>query len=154
MLFHSYVFLFAFLPVTWIAFILIKRHVSGRAALIWLTLASFFFYGWWNPPFVLLVMLSIAVNFQIGRALADPAGTRRKALLWFGLLFNLIPRGYFKYANFLADIWADLTGTEAVQISSILPLAISFYTFQKVGYLVDAYKTRRAEHDWSTSACS
>lgn len=147
MLFHSYVFLFAFLPITWIAFILIKRHLSGRAAMVWVTLASFFFYGWWNPPFVLLVMLSIGVNFQIGRMLADPAGTRRKALLWFGLLFNLIPLGYFKYANFLADIWADLTGTQAVQISSILPLAISFYTFQKVGYLVDAYKTRKAEHD-------
>lgn len=147
MLFHSYVFLFAFLPACWLTFILLKRHVSGRAAMIWLTLASFFFYGWWNPPFVLLVMLSILVNFHVGRGLSDPGTTRRKALLWFGLLFNLIPLGYFKYAGFLAEIWSDLTGTPPLRFDPILPLAISFYTFQKVAYLVDAYKTGKAERD-------
>lgn len=147
MLFHSYIFLFAFLPACWITFILLKRHVSGRAAMVWLSLASFFFYGWWNPPFVLLVIFSILVNFHVGRGLTRPDLRHRKALLWFGLLFNLIPLGYFKYAGFMAEIWSDLTGAPLLRFDPFLPLAISFYTFQKIAYLVDAYKTRKAEHD-------
>lgn len=143
MLFHSIEFLFCFLPVTWLGFWALTRWGSARVACGWLATASLVFYAWWNPPYVALMVGSIVVNFGIGRAVRprDDGGRRRRiGLLWFGLMLNLGALGYFKYANFFVGNAEWLFGMSFNFDRVILPLAISFFTFQQVAYLVDAYR--------------
>ena len=141
MLFNSYAFLLVFLPVTWAVFRGLTAAGRGNWAILWLVLASFFFYGWWNPIYVFLLAGSVAFNFGLGSILALYPQTRkvtRHAVLTFGVAFNLVLLGYFKYANFFADTANQLWGTDAVFPGILLPLAISFFTFQQIAYLVDA----------------
>ncbi len=149
MLFNSYAFVFAFLPLSLFGFYWLGRHWGLRAALGWLVGCSLFFYGWWNPAYLALLTGSIAANFFLGGAIARregrPAG---KALLVAGIAANLGLIGYYKYAGFLVfnlNLVAG-TGFDAGQI--LLPLAISFFTFQQITYLVDSYAGKVRETDW------
>jgi alginate O-acetyltransferase complex protein AlgI len=138
LLFNSYVFLLAFLPLTLIGFHVAAR-MRHRQAAAWLALASLAFYGWWNPPFLLLLLGSIAFNFGIGHLIATGTKTARVRswLLGLGILGNIGLLVWFKYlyplfgvlrANGVADIPFD---------DVILPLGISFFTFTQIGYLID-----------------
>lgn len=147
MLFHSYVFLFVFLPLTWGIFLAFKRRGLGRAAAFWLLLSSLFFYGWWNPRFLLLVLASVGGNYAFGLLLGWPGLRARFAALWGGLAYNLGILGYFKYAGFLTEVWNQLSGAQTPVPAILLPLAISFYTFQQISYIVDTYRTREPERD-------
>jgi alginate O-acetyltransferase complex protein AlgI len=143
MLFNSPVFLFAFLPVTFTLFFLIGRF-SPQSARLWLTFASLFFYAWWNPPYVLLLLVSATFNYALGQALQGGSPlvdtiASRKLLLYVGLMFNVVFLGYFKYFAFLLSIVMGVTGRRFEISDIVLPLAISFYTFQKIAYLVDSY---------------
>jgi len=164
MLFHSYSFLFLFLPVTLLLFFVSRSYGSKRLALSVLTLASFGFYAIWNPLYLPLLLLSIGLNFAIGRQLSAQYSqlaiapsttqshsafgtlqTQRKALLSLGLGINLALIAYYKYADFIASSILPSGLYQAVNselaLSQItLPLAISFFTFQQISYLVDAYK--------------
>jgi len=141
MLFHSVEFLFVFLPVTWVGFLLLVRAGWFRGVLAWLTIASFVFYGWWNPAYLGLILGSVLLNFWLGRAIGSNAPPRiRVAVLVLGLLVNLGALGYFKYANFFVDNINFLFGGGFNLERVILPLAISFFTFQQVAYLVDVWK--------------
>ena len=125
MLFSSYVFIFAFLPVTLLGFYLLGRGPGPRAAISWLVLASLFFYGWWNPHFVVLILASIVTNFAIGRLLERGSGrlpARQRALLIIGIGFNLALLGYYKYANFFVDTVGRFTGSSFHLETIILPL--------------------------------
>ena len=149
MLFNSYAFLLVFLPVTWAVFRGLTAAGRGNWAILWLVLASFFFYGWWNPIHVFLLAGSVAFNFGLGSILALYPQTRkvtRHAVLTFGVAFNLVLLGYFKYANFFADTANQLWGTDAVFPGILLPLAISFFTFQQIAYLVDRYRNHVPPH--------
>ncbi len=111
MLFNSPVFLFAFLPFTLAAYYGLGRVAGGRAAVGWLVAASLFYYGWWNPAFLLLIGASIVVNFGAGRLImggASPAGKRSTLVL--GVVLNLGLLAYFKYANFFVQNLAALSG--------------------------------------------
>jgi D-alanyl-lipoteichoic acid acyltransferase DltB (MBOAT superfamily) len=144
MLFNSYEFIFAFLPVTLALFFLAGAQ-SQRLALTWLTLASLFFYAWWRPFNVLIIGPSLLVNYLIARALLRPgvAGkSRDRWLLAAGIAFNLAFLGYFKYANFAASALNDLAGTDFVLEHVVLPLGISFITFQKIAFLIDVHSQR------------
>ncbi len=138
MLFHSLEFLLGFLPVTLLGFFLLgRRETTRRFAPLWLVGCSLFFYAWWNPPFVLLLLASILVNYVLGeRLLARPS----RALLTFGIAANLAVIGYFKYVNFFLGTVNSLTGTDFFIAGVFLPLGISFFTFQQIAYLVDAYR--------------
>jgi D-alanyl-lipoteichoic acid acyltransferase DltB (MBOAT superfamily) len=139
MLFNSYVFIFAFLPIVIGIFALLQKYGKARMMTTWLVVASLFFYGWWNPTYLLLIGLSIGTNFVIGRKLSiNP----QKTLLVGGIIFNLGLIAYFKYAMFFAGIAGYDIGT------IILPLAISFFTFQQITYLVDAYRGETKEYDF------
>jgi alginate O-acetyltransferase complex protein AlgI len=146
MLFNSPEFVFAFLPLTLVAFFLLGRFSRGWA-LGWLVLASAFFYAWWNPVNILILAVSLAVNYvlavQIRRLGATPnrAGLRR-ALLILGITFNVVFLGYFKYLNFIQASLNDLVGTQFVLTNIVLPLGISFITFQKIAFLVDVHARR------------
>jgi D-alanyl-lipoteichoic acid acyltransferase DltB (MBOAT superfamily) len=135
--------MFAFLPVALGGFYALGRLGSKHAAALWLILASLFFYGWWNPRYLLLITASVASNFLLGTwiARANEQGRSHRAFRFLaaGVAANLLVLGYYKYAGFLvanADValrfhWAR------PQIA--LPLAISFFTFTQIAYLVDAY---------------
>jgi D-alanyl-lipoteichoic acid acyltransferase DltB (MBOAT superfamily) len=143
MLFNSTIFLFGFLPVTLVLFFVFGRY-SVQAARLWLAAASLFFYAWWNPPYLILLAISIIFNYGAGYLLQfrerfafslPPA----KMILIVGLAFNLGFLGYFKYSAFLVDNLNAVAATDFVLRHVALPLAISFFTFQKIAYLVDSY---------------
>jgi D-alanyl-lipoteichoic acid acyltransferase DltB (MBOAT superfamily) len=150
-LFNSYTFLLVFLPVVLGGFFLLGRH-SPRWAAAWLAAASVFFYGWWNPAYVGLLLGSILFNYVIGYSLARgaTAATRvaNKSLLSFGVAGNLLLLGYYKYANFFIANLNALSGTELVLAHIILPLGISFFTFTQIAFLVDAYQGKAREYSF------
>ncbi|MBP0000509.1 MAG: MBOAT family protein [Cyanobacteria bacterium SID2] len=150
MLFNSYEFIFGFLPIALIGFFAIGRWGYARIAIGWLVAASLFFYGWWNPPYLLLLLFSIGFNYSIGRVLSSDtmSSSHRKWVLFGGIATNLALIGYFKYANFFASIVNDLLGTSIDFGTIVLPLAISFFTFQQIAYLVDAYREETKEYNF------
>jgi alginate O-acetyltransferase complex protein AlgI len=148
MVFSSHLFVYYFLPVTLLAYYALPR----RARHLWLTLASYAFYGWANPAFMGLMLLSTAIDYvcgrQIGRAEPDAHGPRR-AWLVASLVSNLSLLGFFKYFNFAVDSIAavfDALGLRHLQPELVLrvtlPLGISFYTFQSMSYTLDIYRGR------------
>ncbi len=144
MLFSSYTFLFQFLPATVLAFAAARRH-SPRAGILVLAGASLFFYGAWRPVYLLLLLASVAVNFGLGLRMEDPL--RRRATGTFGVVLNLALLCYFKYTNFILDSLNALTGAPLPFVNIILPLGISFFTFQQIAYLVDVMRGAKVERD-------
>src|SRR6516225_7608213 len=140
MLFNSYEFILGFLPVVVALFYVLGRH-SRTAALCWIVFASLVFYAWWRPLNVAIILPSILINYGIAQRLrrlsADDSKPRAARLtLAVGILFNVGFLGYFKYTNFLADAANDAFGTHFVLNHIILPLGISFITFQKIAFLI------------------
>ncbi len=131
MLFNTPVFISGFLPVTLAGFWVTMRFGSRRLGLLWVLACSLFFYGWWNPVFLLLLVGSILVNYAVGLRVAGSRGW-----LVAGLVFNLGLLGFFKYANFFAGV----LGARPLWSGVFLPLGISFFTFQQIMFLVDAYR--------------
>jgi D-alanyl-lipoteichoic acid acyltransferase DltB (MBOAT superfamily) len=141
MLFNSFEFILAFLPITLVGFFVIGRSVSRDAAIGFLVLASMFFYAWWRPIYLLLIVGEICMNFLLGRALLAQQGRpRSRALITAAIALNIAILGYFKYTLFLVGVFDQLTGTDYVVGAIILPLGISFHTFQQIAYLVDVYR--------------
>jgi alginate O-acetyltransferase complex protein AlgI len=141
MLFNSYTFIFAFLPITFCGFWILTTKASRRVAIGWLVFCSLFFYGWWQPRNLWLLVFLLLFNYALGVWLGKiPRPRQSKLILIFGLSVNLGLLGYYKYANFFVDVVNDLAETH-LQIARIaLPLGISFFIFQKIAYLVDAYR--------------
>jgi len=149
MLFNSHIFLFAFLPVCLVVFFQLGSRGKHEAALTWLVFASLFFYGWWNPTYLALIGLSIVANFQLGKWISRARGRHQgKALLLLGIAFNLGLLFYFKYANFFVDSANYLFDAGWVLDRIVLPLAISFFTFQQIAYLVDAWQDETHEYNF------
>ena len=108
-----------------------------RGALLVLLVASLAFYGWWKPPYLILLLVSIGANYAMGSILMrSPSRT----LLALVVAFNLGLIAYFKYAQFLLNIANDTTATGWTAGDIALPLAISFFTFQQIAYQVDVYQ--------------
>ena len=144
MLFNSIEFLFFYLPLVVVGFLCLKRLGNLRLLMGWLVAASLFFYAWWNPSYLLLLLFSAAVNYSLGLLLAR--SERSPSWLALGILFNLGLLAYFKYAEFfLGNINSAFElGWNVRHV--ILPLAISFYTFQQITYLVDTHKGLTEPH--------
>jgi D-alanyl-lipoteichoic acid acyltransferase DltB (MBOAT superfamily) len=143
MLFNTPGFILGFLPLTLGGFFLAGRLYGSRAALVWLLAADLVFYGWWNPRYVPLLAGSVGVNFILGRRilLLAQAGRHDVARIWLigGVGFNLGLLGWFKYADFLLHLAAPGAPTLGI----VLPLAISFFTFQQIMFLVDSARASR-----------
>jgi alginate O-acetyltransferase complex protein AlgI len=148
MLFNSFEFLFAFLPITLAVYFLAARASDQRWARSWLLIASLFFYGWWNPANLWIIVASISFNFYLGRhrihGAAQPA---RRRYLILGVTANLALLGYFKYANFFVDNVNALGGPQLHLHRVVLPIAISFFTFQQIVFLVEAYRGEAGDYD-------
>jgi D-alanyl-lipoteichoic acid acyltransferase DltB (MBOAT superfamily) len=147
MLFNSHEFLFAFLPTTLLGFFLLGSRGWRRAAFAWLTAASLFYYGWWDFRYVGLIGFSIAFNATVGRFLGARNASGRRGLLAVGVAVNLALLGYFKYANFFVDTLNAVTGSGIHLEHIVLPLGISFFTFQQIAYLVDAHRGLAREYN-------
>ncbi|MGC4014514.1 MAG: MBOAT family protein [Luteolibacter sp.] len=157
MIFNSYVYLLLFLPITLIGYLLLQR-APLRVAFGWLVLMSLAFYGWWNPdpakewsPFyVLLILGSCIGNYYFGRYVSGHKHTSKgKAILTVGVVANLGLLGYYKYAGFLAGLFHDTLHWPQEVPTIVLPLAISFFTFLQIAYLVDAYRGETEEYHFT-----
>lgn len=135
MLFNSAVYIFLFLPLAVLGYFFLQRKAKYKEAKLWLVFASLFFYGYWNYHYIALLLISLLVNYLI----AYQAEGNRK-LLVLGVLFNLLLLFYFKYCDFFIENVNQLTGSSWNLVNVVLPLGISFITFQKIAYLVDSYK--------------
>lgn len=149
MLFNSFSFIFVFLPIALIGFYLIGGRGHKQAAITWLVGASLLFYSLWNPIYLWLLLSSILFNYALGIALANKEGiSSKKLLLIIGIAINLILLGYFKYADFFIHEILFVIELDYNFEKIILPLAISFFTFQQIAYLVDAYKGLTREYSF------
>jgi len=157
MLFSSPLYIFLFLPiVVSIYFWLNARRlvVAGKA---WLVISSLFFYGYWDYHYLLLIVVSMLVNYALGNAISSAvAGSvdgrhrppSKKAMLIFGVLFNLLLLSYFKYFDFFLANINVVFEQNFPMLDLLLPLAISFFTFQQIAYLVDSYRLETREYDF------
>ena len=146
MLFNSFEFLFLFLPAALTGFYLLGA-VSRTSALRWLIFVSLVFYAWWRPINVLIIAPSIMINFALARILLqlnERGGSRRATnlVLLLGILFNVVFLGFFKYTDFISGTINDVFGANLALRHIILPLGISFITFQKIAFLIDVQAGR------------
>lgn len=151
MLFNSYEFIFAFLPITFIIYFYLnsKRLIIGAKG--FLVFASLFFYSWWNIVYLPIILSSILFNYVIGNTLAkkeNKSSFNKKSILIFGIVSNLSLLGYFKYADFFIENFNLISSSNIEPLKLLLPLAISFFTFQQIAYLVDSYKNETKEYDF------
>ncbi len=136
-----------FLPIVFILYWFVtNKNLKLQNLLI--VAASYVFYGWWDWRFLSLILFSTLVDYSIGRTLKnEESQTKRKALLWASILVNLGFLGFFKYYNFFLESFISafsFFGTEinANSLNIILPVGISFYTFQTLSYTIDVYKRK------------
>ena len=152
MLFNSYGFIFLFLPVVLLGFFQIARFGHAFAA-GWLALASLFFYGYWNPAYIGLLLGSIVGNYAFGMWIAKAGvkqeAMRQKRLLVLALTANLLLLGYYKYANFFLSSINSIADTRLSLGEIILPLGISFFTFTQIAFLVDTYQGKVKEYNFT-----
>jgi len=149
MLFNSIEFIFVFLPVVLLVFYMIGGYGNHRVAISWLVAASLFFYGWWNPAYLGLILASILFNYAMGAALVSGNGRPHAPyLLTVGVACNLAVLAYFKYANFFVENLNILSSSSYHLETIILPLAISFFTFQQITFLVDASRGETREYNF------
>lgn len=147
MLFNSLEF-FCLLAVVYHGYWLMRRAPLA-AQNLWLLIASYFFYGWWDWRFLSLLIFSSAVDYTVGLSLDRARGdaARRKVLLGISILCNLGLLGFFKYYNFFAESFADALRALGLHadmrtLNVILPVGISFYTFQTLSYTIDIYREK------------
>jgi alginate O-acetyltransferase complex protein AlgI len=150
MLFNSLEFIFLFLPITLVIFYQIGDRGYHQPALAWLVLASLFFYQVWNPDYLRLLIFSVFGNYIIGSIIyqRNSIDRQKKLVLFLGIALNLVAIGYFKYSYFAVENINQILGTDFNFNRLILPLAISFFTFQQVAYLVDAYKGKAKDYSF------
>jgi len=148
MLFNSYLFIFAFLPVVLAGYFALGRR-SNLAPVVWLALASLAFYALGNWQYVPLLLASIAFNYGIGYLLIarDLRSKARFAVLTAGVAGDLLVLGIFKYAGFLAANFNAVFSTGFV-VHILLPVGISFYSFTQIAFLVDAYRGLATEYSF------
>lgn len=147
MIFSSFEFIFAFLPVVLVGYWLSCLIDNKAIAKLWLILSSLFFYGYWDWNYVFLIISSITGNFAFARfQLASQNLNTKRLLLISTILSNLLLLFYFKYLNFFFDNLAFMT--EGYQIEKIiLPIGLSFYTFQQISYQVDTFNGRSPKYN-------
>tara|TARA_Y100000768_G_scaffold319244_1_gene254860 strand:+ start:81 stop:1511 length:1431 start_codon:yes stop_codon:yes gene_type:complete len=144
MLFNSLEFLI-FLPTVFLLYwFVFQKNLRAQNSL--LLISSYVFYGWWDYRFLSLIFLSTIVDYFVGLKIHDSDDKKiKKSYLWVSILFNLGLLGFFKYFNFFIDSWIDLLGAIGYEQKStwtlnvILPVGISFYTFQTMSYSLDIY---------------
>jgi D-alanyl-lipoteichoic acid acyltransferase DltB (MBOAT superfamily) len=145
MLFNSYEFIFAFLPISFFVYFSLNQKRLTVASKGWLVFTSLFFYSWWNIAYLPLILISILFNYTITNTMFEYDKSRKKylskkALLQIGLAFNIGLLAYFKYMDFFIENTNLIFGTDIGLFHLALPLAISFFTLQQIAFLIDSYE--------------
>lgn len=152
MLFNSSEFIFIFLPVVFIVYFALNKLKLIKISTIWLIIASLYFYSAWDINFLPIIITSIIFNYLTGSVLVGKFnfGINRKFLLIFGITGNLLILGYYKYFNFILDNINLIFHCHFNYMNILMPLAISFFSFQQIAYLVDSYNRKTKNYDFLT----
>ncbi len=150
MLFNSIEFIFVFLPIVFFTYFLLNKNNYFLVSKLFLTASSLFFYAWWDIIYLPILLSSIAINYLIGRKLSSLSAQNNgnKTLLITGILLNIFLLGYFKYFDFFIQNINFFTEEKIEPLNLTLPLAISFFTFQQIAFIVDSYKDKAKERDF------
>ncbi len=153
MLFNSYIFIFAFLPITFVIYFYLNHKRVTEASKAFLVFSSLFFYSWWNVSYLPIILSSMLFNYILGKSLGrnylhSKNKFSKKGLLLFGIGSNIALLGYFKYTDFMIENFNFIFNTNVNPLNLALPLAISFFTFQQISYLVDSYREETKEYDF------
>lgn len=146
MVFSSSEFIFLFLPVVLVGYFIITKTTEALYGRYWLLASSIFFYGWWNPANVFIILISMLFNFYFGSLIGQ---RKEKWLLILGVTINLSVLFYFKYVNFFLTNVNTLFNTNYSLLSVVLPLGISFFTFQQIAFLADSYQGKAGQYKFS-----
>ncbi|GAA6156567.1 MBOAT family protein [Pyruvatibacter sp. HU-CL02332] len=146
MVFSSLEFIYLFLPPTLAGFFVLRWLGWERGIIWWLIAASLAFYAWWSVAHLALLLGSVGINYLLHKMLVRE---KSSFVLWLGIVGNLATLAYFKYADFLIGNMNAVAGTDLSMLGIVLPLAISFFTFQQISFLYDTYKDRIADCDFS-----
>ncbi len=147
MIFSSHVFLFLFLPLTILVYYQLGKIQKNWPSRLWLVIASLVFYGWFNWWYLILMLTSILVNFGLGKILIAKRGTlTAKLTMWFAMLLNIGLLGYFKYTDFFISTMNFLVKSNWMLQNILLPLGISFFTFQQLAYIYELYTGKLKEN--------
>ena len=136
-----------FLPIVFVLYWVVA-NCNLKLQNVLIVLASYFFYGWWDPRFLSLILFSTSVDYMVGIGLLKQENlTKRKILLWISIFVNLGFLGFFKYYNFFLDNFTTAFSFFGMPIkvgmlNIILPVGISFYTFQTLSYSIDVYRRK------------
>ncbi|HIP27470.1 MAG TPA: MBOAT family protein [Flavobacteriaceae bacterium] len=152
MLFNSYIFIFAFLPITFFIYFYLNKKRLTEASKGFLVFSSLFFYSWWNIIYLPIILSSILFNYLIGSILSKSSEGekkfRKRSVLLFGIILNILLLAYFKYSDFFIENINFIANAQIDLLKLTLPLAISFFTFQQIAYLVDSYRGETKEYDF------
>lgn len=148
MLFSSYSFVVGFFPACLLLSLLVRRYTGLQYYILFLTAASLLFYAFGGVWHLLLMLGSIAINYIIAKRITG-ADKYKKLILGIGVFLNLLLLTYYKYTNFFIENYNHIADV-SIFYSIVLPIGISFYTFQQIMYLVDTYRKKVAGHDFKT----
>ena len=149
MLFNSFEFIFIFLPVLILIYyfiIFINKSIANFALIYLLCIFSLFFYSFWKKEYIFLILFSIIINFLFSKAILN--FFNKKIFLILGIIFNILLLSYFKYFNFIIANFNEFFYLNIDFRNIILPLAISFFTFQQIAFLVDCYRGLNAKYSF------
>ena len=145
MIFSSYIYFLFFLPIVFIGYFALSRINKYDLQLLWLLAASLFFYSWWDIKYLPILLVSIFFNFQVGKSI-NKSLIRKKLLLFIGIGFNLSLLLYFKHFDFFIDNYNNLFSSKLSTLNLIIPLGISFFTFQQIAFLADVYANKTSDY--------
>jgi len=147
-LFNSYIFIFIFLPITFFIFFFLNSKRMVVAGKSFLVLSSLFFYSYWDKAYLPIILSSMLINYAIGSSFLKKNDINKHLVLIIGISFNLFLLGYFKYMDFFIENFNIIFNQEIKLLYLTLPLAISFFTFQQIAYLIDSYRGETKEYDF------
>lgn len=147
MLFNSYEFILLFLPLTLTIYYIIRFYSTSNASMLLLILASFFYYAYWKANYLPILIISIILNYSLGMLITN-IKTHKKSILILGITLNLLSLAYYKYINFIINNYNSLTEDNIEYHTVLLPLAISFFTFQQIAFLVDTYRKECSDYSF------
>ena len=150
MLFNSYEFIFAFLPITLIGYFAFNHFKKPVIAKIWLVLCSLFFYAYFNISYLWIIVSSVIVNYLISFYFekSESVKTKVKNLVFaLGIFLNIGILFFYKYLDFVFEIAGNIFNSDPIHLGLILPLGISFFTFQQVSFLIDSYRGKAKRYN-------
>lgn len=154
MLFNSYIFILLFLPLCVMGYFLLNKFQKYNLALVFLLGMSLWFYGYFNPSYLLIILSSILINYGIYKGMEKYRDNPLcKTLMIGGIVINIGILGYFKYMDFFLSNINALFSTDFKMLHIVLPLGISFFTFQQISFIVDAYRGEIPGYDLLHYAC-